>query len=130
MGVRYLAVGTRHAEPVPRVELGRPPPADFAFVLVALGAPAIVGTLRREVERARQIETASCGRNRPSHLEVITLVAEHELPVVLARMPCRRLLRSLALVVTAPVRLSLRFRKNSCVNATFTAYRLHSLSPS
>ena len=72
MDVRYLAVRTRHAEPVARVEPGRPPRADFAFVLVALGAPAIVGTLRREAERTRQIENGRFNRRRrdgPSQIE-------------------------------------------------------------
>ena len=56
MDVRYLALSARLAKPVARVELGHPPPADFAFVLVALGAPAIVGALRREKKRTRQFE--------------------------------------------------------------------------
>ena len=46
MGVRYLALSARLAKPVARFELGRTPRADFAFVFAALGAPAIVGTLR------------------------------------------------------------------------------------
>ena len=48
MDVHYLALSARLAEPVAWFELRCAPPADFGFVLVALGASAIVGTLRRE----------------------------------------------------------------------------------
>ena len=72
MGVRYLALSARLAKPVARFELGRTPRADFAFVLAALGAPSIVGTLRREVGRTRQIENGRFNRRRrdgPSQIE-------------------------------------------------------------
>ena len=48
MDVHYLATSARRAEPVARFELRCPPPADFGFVLITLGASAIVGALRRE----------------------------------------------------------------------------------
>ena len=48
MDVHYLAISAWWAEPVALFELRCPPAADFCFVLTALGASAIVGTLRRE----------------------------------------------------------------------------------
>ena len=46
MDVHHLALSARLAEPVAWFELRCPPRADFCFVLTALGALAIVGTLR------------------------------------------------------------------------------------
>ena len=48
MDEHYLALIARLAEPVAWFELRCPPRADFCFVLTALCASAIVGTLRRE----------------------------------------------------------------------------------
>ena len=77
LNVHYLALIARMAEPVAWFELRCPPPVDFCFVLTALCASAIVGTLRREkrdhVRLDRSIQVAGAAMDLVRRNDILYL---------------------------------------------------------